>query len=84
MPGQVIVKFKEDTGLAAQTNARRDEGLEKVKDLDLIDAEVDKVRGQSVEQAVRDLERRPDVEYAEPDHMGSLAGYTDEPRFREL
>ena len=39
---------------------------------------MDRVRGQSVGQAVRDLERRPDVEYAEPDFLLHPTAYTDE------
>ena len=84
VPGRVIVKFENEADPAAQTDARRDEGLRKVDDLDLIDAEVARVSGQSVEQAVRDLERRPDVEYAEPDVILHRDGYVDEPRFGEL
>lgn len=78
MPGQIIVKFKDDTGPAIQADARRDEGLKKVKDL------MNKVRGQSVERAIRELERLPSVEYAEPDYVVYPAGYADEPRFGEL
>ncbi|HSL00850.1 MAG TPA: S8 family peptidase [Rubrobacteraceae bacterium] len=84
VPGQIIVKFRENVGPSMQASVRRDEGLEKVKDLPLIDAEVDKVRGQSVEQAIRDLERRPNVEYAEPDHILYATGYADEPWFSDL
>jgi len=84
VPGQVIVKFEEDATSAEEADARRDEGLVKENDLDLIEAEVAEVRGQSVEQAVRDLERRPDVEYAEPDYIRRPTGYADEPRFGEL
>ena len=84
VPGQVIVKFEEEASGAEEADARRDEGLVKEDELELIDAEVVEVRGQSVEQAVRDLERRPDVEYAEPDYIRRPTGYADEPRFREL
>ncbi len=84
VPDQVIVKFKEDAGAATRSEARRGAGLEKKKDLDLIGAEVDRVRGKSVEQAVRDLESRPDVEYAEPDFKVYPTGYADEPRFGDL
>ena len=84
VPGQVIVKFEEDATEAEEADARRDEGLVKEDELELIDAEVVEVRGQSAEQAVRDLERRPDVEYAEPDYIRRPTGYADEPRFREL
>lgn len=81
---QVIVKFKPEASRAAEEDARSDEGLEKIEDLDLIDAEVDKVEGQSVEEAISDLEARPDVEYAEPDHVVKPEGYSDERRFGEL
>jgi subtilisin family serine protease len=84
VPGQVIVKYREGVGSTARSNVLRKEGLEKKKDLDLIGAEVGKVKGQSVEQAIRDLESRPDVEYAEPDYIVQSTGYADEPRFGEL
>lgn len=67
--GKVIVKFEEDATRAEKADARGNEGLQEKENLGLIDAEVDTVRGQSVEQAVRDLEKRPDVEYAEPDFL---------------
>src|SRR5215207_917267 len=56
--GQVIVKFKPSASPAEVATIRRQEGLEKKKDLGLIDAEVDKVQDQSVEQAIRALEGR--------------------------
>ena len=84
VPGQIIVKFEEEASRTEEADARRDEGLLKEEDLGLIDAEDAEVRGQSVEQAVRDLERRPDVEYAEPDYIRHRTGYADEPRFKEL
>jgi hypothetical protein len=58
MPGQVIVKFEEGATRAQEADVRHNEGLQKKEDLDLINAEVDRVRGQSVEQAIRDLERQ--------------------------
>jgi len=79
---QIIVKFKEETSGAAKEDARSDEGLEKKEDLDLIDAEVAKVEGQSVEDTISDLNNRPEVEYAEPDHIVYPSGYKDEPGFK--
>ncbi len=84
IPGEIIVKFKESAGPGAAAEARRAEGLEKKKDLELIGAELDKVKGQSAQAAVRDLERRPDVEYATPNRKIYPSGYADEPRFSEL
>jgi subtilisin family serine protease len=83
-PGEVIVKFKETVGPGERANVRSQVGLEKRQDLDLIKAEVDKVKGRSVEDAVRASERRPEVEYAQPNFTYSPAGYADEPRFGEL
>jgi subtilisin family serine protease len=82
--GQLIVKFNPSASLPEEAAIRRQEGLEKKKDLGLIDAEVDKVQGQSVEQAVRGLEGRPNVQYAQPDFIARVTGYADEPRFSEL
>jgi subtilisin family serine protease len=84
MPDQIIVKFKKDTSSSTRADVRRQEGLEKKKDLDLIKAEVYEVKGQSAEAAVRALNRRPDVEYATPDRKVYPTGYADEPRFAEL
>jgi subtilisin family serine protease len=84
VPDQVIVKFKEEASGTAKEDTRSDEGLEKKEDLDLIDAEVDKLEGQSVEEVISNLEAHPEVEYAEPDHIVKLEGYSDERRFGEL
>ena len=81
---QIIVKFKEDAGSSSRAEARRAAGLEKKKDLNLIDAEVDKVKGQSVERAIEALKRRSDVEYAEPDYINYPSSYADEPQFGQL
>src|SRR5215207_5692311 len=83
-PDQIIVKFKKDAGSSTRADARSAAGLEKKKDLDLIDAEVDKVKGQSLERAIEALERRSDVEYAELDYMNYPSGYADEPQFGQL
>jgi subtilisin family serine protease len=80
VPDQVIVKFKDDADSADKADARSDEGLEKKENLDLIDAEVDKVEDQLVEDTISNLESRPEVEYAELDHVVHPTGYTDEPR----
>jgi alpha-tubulin suppressor-like RCC1 family protein/subtilisin family serine protease len=83
-PEQIIVKFEEGTGSSTRAEARRAAGLEKKKDLNLIDAEVDKVKGQSVERAIEALKRRPNVEYVEKDYINHPSGYADEPQFGQL
>src|SRR5215218_6395148 len=84
VPEQIIVKFEENVDPATKADVRRAEGLEKAKDLELIGAEVDKVKGQPVEAAIRALNNRPNVEYAERDYIVHATGYADEPRFGEL
>src|SRR5215203_2161576 len=83
-PGEVIVKFKENVGPGSRANVRSQVGLKKEKDLALIKAELAKVEGRSVEDTVRALERRSEVQYAEPNFTYYPAGYADEPRFGEL
>ena len=83
-PGRVIVKFKKEVGREARSNIRSQEKLAKKKDLGLIKAEVDKIEGRSVQEAVRELRTRPEVEFAEPDFKVYPLGYADEPRFEEL
>jgi subtilisin family serine protease len=84
VPGQIIVKYEEDVGAGTQADIRSEEGLEKKDELNLIDAEVVKVEDQSAEEAIRDLNDRPGVEYAEPDFEVQAEGYANEPRFGEL
>ncbi len=71
-------------GSSEQAVLRRQENLEKKMELGFIGAEVVKVRGQSVGQAIRDLERRPGVEYAEPNFRVYLTGFADESNFPKL
>jgi subtilisin family serine protease len=78
------VKFEENVDPATKSDVRRAEGLEKEKELELIGAEVDKVKGQPVEAAIRALNNRPNVEYAERDYIVHPTGYADDPRFGEL
>ena len=84
VPGEIIVKFEEDATRAEEADVRREEGLEKKKELELIDAELVKVEGQPVGETIRELESLPDVEYAEPNLVRYPSGYADEPRFRDL
>ena len=83
-PGRIIVRYDEDSGQAAQAAARREEGVVKKGDLDLINADVVRVEGGTVSAAVKRLEANPAVEYAVPDRIVYPMDYRDEPRFSEL
>ena len=85
VPGQIIVKYEEGVGPTAQAAVRRERGVSRETDLDLINADVVKVAsGTSVQEAIRDLEADPDVAYAVPDRIVHPMGYEDEERFPEL
>ena len=61
VPGRIIVKSNEGVTLEEKARIRSDEGLTKLEEPGSIGAEVGLVEGQSVEEAVRNLERRPEV-----------------------
>src|SRR5215211_4112909 len=69
VPGQIIVKYGKRTTPAEKAALRQEENLDKKVELSLIDAEVVKVEGRTTAAALRDLNRRSDVEYAEFDYV---------------
>ncbi len=81
---RIILKFRNATSHSERSSIRRQERLERVRGLDLIGAEVARPSGRSVAEAVLSLERRPGVEYAEPDYVRRAGGYSDEPYFGQL
>lgn len=83
-PGHIIVKYKEHVGASRRGIIRQQERLERVHPLGLIRAELVKVHGRTAEAAIAALERRPDVEYAEPDYIRRPSAYEDEPLFGYL
>jgi subtilisin family serine protease len=84
VPGQIIVKYEEATASSEQAALRRQENLEKKGDLGLINAEVVEVEERSTGAALRDLNARADVEYAEPNFRVYPTGFADEPSFSKL
>ncbi|MDP9351760.1 MAG: S8 family serine peptidase [Chloroflexota bacterium] len=82
-PARVIVQFKAATSEATRANVRRAEGLERIRGLGLVRAEVAQMRGRTAREAVRELSRRPEVEPVELDYVRHPSGYQDEPRFPE-
>ncbi|MGH3087259.1 MAG: S8 family serine peptidase [Rubrobacteraceae bacterium] len=83
VPGEVIVRYEDDAGIAARAGVRQEVGADKLADLDLIKAELVEVEG-SADAAIRALERLPEVEYAERNRLVYANAYDDEPRFDEL
>lgn len=81
---RVIVKFEPSENVAERASVRSEESLDKIRNLELIQAEVVEVSGRSAAEAARDLETRPGIDYAVPDRIVYPAGYADEPRFADL
>ena len=85
-PGVVLAKFKPGVSAALQSNARASAGVESVmqkigpegrRDIQLLKLEPDV----TVEEAVKNLRARPDVEYAEPDYVRRAAVTPNDPAF---
>src|SRR5918996_3381997 len=73
VPGEVIVRFRAGAGTGERRAARTAVGAAGAKRLPLPQAEVVRLReGESVRAAVRWLERRRDVLYAEPNFVRTL------------
>ena len=84
-PDRLIVRFSESTPEATRASIRRAEGLQELVGLGLIGAEVVRVHGRSLEAAIAALERHPEVEYVERDHIIRLdSHYDDETYFGQL
>jgi subtilisin family serine protease len=83
-PGQVIVRYDGGTGQAEQAAVRREEGVVKRANLDLINADMVEVEHGTVAAVVEDLEANPAVEYAVPDRAVYPMQSSGEERFSEL
>ncbi|MDP9351797.1 MAG: S8 family serine peptidase, partial [Chloroflexota bacterium] len=83
-PDRIIVRFKDSTSPTTRASVRRQEKLERIRGIGLVRAEVVRVAGRSPEAAVRALNRRPDVEYAELDQVLTPSGYSEEEYFTLL
>jgi subtilisin family serine protease len=83
VPGELIVRYRAGVGEAEQAATRRGEGLtledESGARLELVEI----APGQSVEQAARELERQPEIAFAEPNHYRELHATTNDPYFAD-
>ncbi|HEY8465827.1 MAG TPA: S8 family serine peptidase [Solirubrobacterales bacterium] len=84
VPGEVVVKFKDDATAQQRAAASRAAGiLERVAPVRGVGARLVEVTG-NVRAAVRALERSPAVEYAEPNYIYRALATPNDPRFNEL
>ncbi len=86
VPDEVIVKYRSGTGGGERADLRRDQDASLEERLPIPGTEVIELdRGASVGAAVRELERRPEVLYAQPNYLRQpLATTPNDPRFNHL
>jgi subtilisin family serine protease len=84
IPGQIIVKYKPGTTTSARVSLRAQLGGPQLRDLRIINAELVKITGMSVEKACDLAKRNANVEYAEPDYELNIAVIPNDTRFNEL
>lgn len=83
-PGELIVKYRSG-GEGRRGELHRRHGSHKMKEFASYDMERVKVRsGASVEDAVREFENDPDVEYAEPNFLVQALTVPTDPSFTQL
>jgi subtilisin family serine protease len=86
VPGQVVVRFKDDVPGEARAAVLAQQGAVKRQSIPLL-PNVELVRlghGRAVEAVVAALSRRPEIVYAEPNFIGRLAAIPNDPRWSEL
>ncbi|WP_101843576.1 S8 family peptidase [Halobacillus sp. Marseille-P3879] len=66
--GEVVVKFKEAKGKAASRSVVKDINASEVEDKDPVESDFKVLKVGNVEQAVKALNKNPNVEYAEPNY----------------
>jgi subtilisin family serine protease len=86
VPGELIVRFEATAGRYERADVVRDAGTTRKRFLRVSGAELLELPdGLSVDAAVRQFERRPEVKYAEPNWIYSAAAtLPNDPRFGEL
>jgi thermitase len=71
-PDQVIVKFKEGTSASAMKATHQEEQAKLLTRNTKLGFDVVKVEDKSVEQAIKEYEKNPEVEYAEPNYIYTI------------
>jgi subtilisin family serine protease len=85
VPGQVIVQFKSRASATARGDTRRAADVGVVRGMRRTGQQLVKVQsGQTVTDAVRELERDPDVSFAQPNHVYHAAAVPNDPLFGQL
>ena len=85
VPGELIVKYRSGVSAARRVSTLGVlRGSSRVRSLELINAEVVHVEGESVTQAIATMSAQPDVEYAEPNYILHADATPNDPRFAEL
>jgi thermitase len=80
-PDQVIVKFKEGKSARTMKATHQEEQAKLLSRNETLGFDVVKVEDKSVEQAVQEYEKNPDVEYAEPNYIYTIQWTPNDPDF---
>ncbi len=81
VPGEVIVKYKENASEAAIASMHKQENAVVAKEYKKEGFDVVKVKGKSVEQAVQEYNKNPNVEYAEPNYIFHASQTPNDPYY---
>src|SRR5262245_41930848 len=84
IPGELIVRYKDDATPSTRANFRARANADLVKDFRILKLEHVRLRGMSTEAAIRRYARDPDVLYVEPNYEITLDAIPNDPRFGEL
>jgi thermitase len=83
VPGQVVVRFRDNADSLSRLNALSDESASTVKRLGLPGLQLVRVSG-SVQDAVAALKSNPAVAYAEPNYLYHATALPNDPRYSQL
>ena len=85
IPGELIVRFEPGTSARERREARAGAEVQIERSMRLTRTQLLEVEsGQTVVEAIRKLERDPNVAYAEPNRQVTASASADDPRFGEL
>src|SRR5262245_570090 len=84
IPGELIVRYKDDATPSTRANFRARANADLGKDFRILKLEHVRLRGMSTEAAIRRYARDPDVLYVEPNYEITLDAIPNDPRFGEL
>ncbi len=84
VPDEIIIKYKVHANQADKDNIRAEINGHQKKAWGRLRAEVDKIQGMTVEEAIQRLQGHPKVEYVEPNYILQADEVPNDPMFNQL